>query len=241
MVYLSTMKAKNRKPVVYYPLFLNIQGKKSVVVGGGKVAIRKIEKLLECGAKVTVVSPTLHQDLTRFVKNKTIRLIKREYELGDLNGAAIVIAAADAEEINQRVAEEAKNRGVLVNVVDSPERSNHIIPSFFRRGGLTIAVSTGGVSPALAKKIRAKLEKSFGVEYASLLSLIGEVRSGIKREGYILDAETWQDILDIDLLIRLLKAGALEKAKTILLEKLRASKRGNRSTLKVIKERSWLT
>jgi precorrin-2 dehydrogenase/sirohydrochlorin ferrochelatase len=139
----------------------------------------------------------------------------------------IAIVCTDAKKVNRKAADEARKAGALVNVADDPERSDFIIPSFFRRGNLTLAVSTSGVSPALAKKIRARLEKSFGVEYASLLSLIGEVRSGIKREGYIVEAETWQGILDIDLLTRLVKAGSREKAKTLLLEKLRTTKGGN--------------
>jgi precorrin-2 dehydrogenase/sirohydrochlorin ferrochelatase len=107
-------------------------------------------------------------------------------------------------------------------VADDPERSDFIVPSSFRRGNLTIAVSTGGTSPALARKIRTKLEKSFGVEYASLLSLIGEVRSTMKRKGYIVDGETWQDALDLRLLMRLVKAGQWEKAKTFLVNQLKA-------------------
>jgi len=207
--------------VIYHPIMLNIKGKRYVVVGGGKVALRKVKMLLECGAKVTVISPTLHQDLVRLAQDKAIRLIKQDYEPGDLDGAAAVIAATDAEEMNRSVAQEAKKRGILVNVVDDPGESDFIVPSFLRRGDLTIAISTGGGSPALAKKIRENLEQLFGEEYALLLALIKEVRSDLKRKNKRVRAEIWQKALDLDLLIGLLKANREKEAKKKLLEKLK--------------------
>jgi siroheme synthase-like protein len=138
----------------------------------------------------------------------------------------IAIVCTDVKEVNRKVAVEAKKGGVLVNVADDLEPSDFIIPSILRRGNLTIAVSTSGVSPALARKIRVKLEKSFGEEYGSLLSIIGEVRSVIKEKGIIVDVEAWQDALDLDLLIRLVQTGQGEKAKLFLLDRLKASQRG---------------
>jgi len=225
------MNKNKSKPAAYYPIFLNIQGKECVVIGGGRVALRKIKSLLECRAKVTVISPEPHPEISKLSEGRTIRLMERDYKVSDLKDAAIAMVCTDAKKVNRQAADEAKKAGVLVNVADDPERSDFIIPSFFRRGNLTLAVSTSGVSPALAKKIRTKLEKSFGVEYGSLLSLLGEVRSGIKKEGHIVDAETWERALDIDLLMRLMKGGSGEKAKTLLLEKLRVTKGGNRSNL----------
>ncbi|MGZ3605286.1 MAG: precorrin-2 dehydrogenase/sirohydrochlorin ferrochelatase family protein [Thermodesulfobacteriota bacterium] len=221
------MNKKRKKATVYYPIFFNTQGKKCVVIGGGNVALRKIKSLLECRAKVTVISPRPHPEISKLSEERMIRLIERDYKASDLKDAVIAIVCTDSKKVNRKVADEARKAGVLVNVADDPEGSDFIIPSFFRRGDLTVAVSTSGVSPALAKKIRAKLEKSFGAEYASLLSLIGEVRSEIRREGSIVDAETWQGILDIDLLTKLVKAGSHEKAKALLLEKVKATKRGN--------------
>jgi len=218
---------KNKSKPAYYPIFLNIQGKRSIVIGGGNVALRKIKMLLECGAKVTVISPAPRREISKLSEERTIRLMERVYKASDLKDAVIAFVCTDAKRVNRKAADEARKAGVFVNVADDPERSDFIIPSFFRRGNLTVAVSTSGASPALAKKIRARLEKSLGMEYASLLSLIGEVRSRIKREGYIVDAETWQGVLDIDLLIRLVKVGSRKKAKTLLLQKLRATKRGN--------------
>jgi len=221
---IEDMKSKHIKPPIYYPIFLNIQGKRCVVIGGGKVALRKVKMLLDCGANVSVISPKPHPDIAKLSKERAIHLIQREYETQDLKGAVITIVCTDVKEVNRKVADEAKKAGIPVNVADDPEPSDFIIPAFFRRGNLTLAVSTSGVSPALARKIRMKLEKSFGEEYTSLLSLIGEVRSTLKEKGYIVDAETWQEALDIDLLIQLVRSGQRKKAKVILLSKLKGHK-----------------
>ena len=211
-------------PFPYYPIFVNIQAKKCVVVGGGHVAFRKVRLLLDSGADVTVISPALHPDLAPLVEKKAIHLIQRNYRSGDLKGAILVFAATDVKKSNHRVAEDAKKTGMLVNVVDDPGPSDFIVPSFFRRENLIIAVSTEGVSPALARKIRTKLEENIGGEYASFLALIGEVRSILKDKGLRVDAADWQQALDLDVLIPLVQSGHLEKAKTILLKKLRVHK-----------------
>ena len=211
------MKKKTR---VYFPAFLNIERKKCVVVGGGKVAFRKVRMLLDCGANVTVISPVLHPDLSELADKKSIQVIRRSFKLGDLKGTFIVIAATDAKETNRKVAKEAGRVGALVNVVDDPEPSDFIVPSILRRGDLTITISTGGMSPALARKIRTKLEESFGEEYALLVSLVQEVRSALRRKGMRMNAERWQDALDLDLLTHLVRTGQKEKAKAVLVKKL---------------------
>jgi siroheme synthase-like protein len=221
------MKNKDSKPPVYYPIFLNVQGKKCVVVGGGQVALRKVKILLDGGANVFVISPTPHPEIKKLSKRKAIHLIQRDYKAGDLKDAVVALACTDLKEVNRKVAEEAKKAEVLVNVADDPERSDFITPSFFKRGNLTVAVSTAGVSPALARKIRTKLEKSFGEEYASLLSLIGEVRSTLRKKGYRVGTEAWQEALDLDLLIQLVRSGHRKEAKAILLTKLQDNKRKN--------------
>ena len=218
------MKSKKIKPVPYFPAFLNLREKKCIVVGGGEVALRKVKMLLGCGADVSVISPNLHPDLARLVKKKALCRISREYQPGDLEGAVIVIAATNVKEVNDRVTHEAKRSGALVNVVDDPGPSDFIIPSFFRRKDLTIAVSTAGKSPALARKIRTILEKKYGEEYASLLFLIGAVRSDLKRQGIVVSSEVWHRALDLDLLSGFLRSGEWEKAKTVLLSKLKVAK-----------------
>jgi siroheme synthase-like protein len=219
------MNLKESKPRLYYPIFLNLKGKKCVVVGGGKVALRKIKTLLDCGADIRVISPRPHAEISRLFKNKAIRLVRGNYEPGDLRGAALSIAATHVKKINRKVAEEAKKNGILVNVVDDAELSDFIIPSFFRRGDLSVAVSTSGMSPALAKKVRAKLEKNIGIEYAYLLSLIAEIRSEVKKKGLRVSAKTWQESLDLDSLILFLKAGRHEEARATLLGKLKPTRK----------------
>jgi len=222
------MKRRKSEPPVYYPLMLNLKGKKCVVIGGGHVALRKVKMLLDCGADITVVSPKPHLGMAKLSEKKAIRLIHRDYKVGDLTDATLAVASTDVKEINRTVAHEAKRLGILVNVVDDPRLSSFILPSFFRRGHLTIAVSSGGTSPALARKIRSNLEKSLGKEYATLLSLISEVRSAIKERGYVVDGEMWQEVLDLKLLIRLIQKGQKTKAKTLLLSKLEASLEGDK-------------
>lgn len=220
------MNKKKSKSVIYYPIFLNLRGKRCVVIGGGNVALRKVKVLLDCGANVTMISPKPHPEIVKLSKKRAIHFIQRDYEKEDLGDAAIAFACTDVKKVNRKVAVDAKKAGVLVNVADDPRSSDFIIPSFFRKGNLTVAISTAGVSPALARKIRTKLEKSFGKEYGPLLSIIGEIRSAIKKKGIIVEPEFWQEALNLDSLIHLLQAGQREKARTLLLNKLKAYQEG---------------
>jgi siroheme synthase-like protein len=205
----------------YYPILLNIQRKKCIVVGGGEVALRKVRTLLEAGAAVLVIAPTPCSELIALAQDKTIDVLYRNYQPGDLKGAFAVVSATSEAEVNEKVASEAERRGILVNVVDNPEQSNFIVPSTLRRGDLTIAVSTAGKSPALARKIRTRLEADFGAESASLIALISEVRSELKQQGITVDSDTWQDTLDLDWLIRMIRTGQSDKAKATLLKNLK--------------------
>jgi siroheme synthase-like protein len=193
-----------------------------VVIGGGKVALRKIKTLLECGADITVISPALDPELTELVEAKGIDHISREYEPEDIKDAFMTIAATDVTETHLKIAEEARNQRTLVNISDSPEQSDFIVPSFFRRGDLILAVSTSGRSPALAKKIRTRLEQVFGEEYGLLLSMIKDIREEFKKQGVGISAESWQKALDLDLLLDLLKRGKREKARSFLLKELKS-------------------
>ncbi len=227
------MNRKTSKAITYYPIFINLKERKCVVVGGGNVALRKVKALLDCGAKVAVVSPKPHPDIVRMSKRREIDLIRRDYSEEDLEGAVIAFACTDAKKVNHEVAEDSMARGVLVNVADDPESSDFITPSFFRRGDLTIAVSTAGGSPAFARKIRTKLQKNFGREYGSLLSVIEEVRSAMKKSDVRLGGKTWQKVLDLDSLIPLLQTGRGKKAKALLASKLKTYYRKDKSKSRV--------
>ena len=211
----------------YYPVFLNVRGKRCVVFGGGRVALRKVKVLLEHGANVVVVSPALCPELGQLAEAKTISVLRKDYEPGDLEGAFIAVAATAESDTNQKVANEARQQKILVNVADNLEESDFIVPSCFHRGDLTIAVSTAGRSPALARKVRTRLEQNFGEEYASLTSLIEEVRSELKQKAVIVSGDDWQKALDLDLLIELLRTGQREKAKATLLENLETLRQVN--------------
>ena len=158
----------------YYPALLRLEGRRCLVVGGGVVACRKVRSLREAGARVHVVSPELCAPLRRM---EGVVLHRRPYRKSDLRGAALVISATDHEAVNRRVAREAVAAGIPVNVVDQPALCSFIVPASFRRGRLTITVSTGGASPALAAAIRRRLERLFGKEYSRLLEALAAVRA----------------------------------------------------------------
>lgn len=209
---------KRRPP--YCPISLDICGKKCVVVGGGRVALRKVKLLLEHGGEVEVISPTICPELDHLAKNGSIKAINKNYQPELLKGAFIAISATNETDINKRVAEAGRRQGILVNVVDNPGQSNFIIPSSIRRGDISIAISTMGKSPALARKIRAQLEQSYGSEYALLVQVISEVRTELKQRGMTVSDDTWQESLDLDSLLELVRAGQMEEAKTTLLNRL---------------------
>jgi len=163
----------------YYPVFLDLRGKKAIVVGGGRVAERKILTLISAGADVTVVSPLLTSRLQKAKEAKRIRHISRPYRPGDLKGSFLVIAATDSPEVNTRVAGEAPG---LLNVVDVPSECNFIAPSVVKRGPLVFAISTGGTSPAFAKTIRKEIGKSYGTVFAEYLGFVKTLRSRAMRE-----------------------------------------------------------
>ena len=160
----------------YYPVSLDIKNRKCLVVGGGSVGTRKVKTLLECGAKVTVVSPVVSVKLLELAGNGSIFLKKRPYRETDLDEMFLVIGTTDDEELNRQISKDAEKLNMLCNIADRPEVCNFILPSIVNRGDLTISISTSGKSPALAKRLRIELEEQFGNEYAELLRLMGAIR-----------------------------------------------------------------
>lgn len=158
----------------YYPIFLDIQGKNCVVIGGGRVAERKVLCLLRAGAKIKLISPALTKRLEKEKSEGRISHIKRKYKKSDLKGAFLVISAASSYEDNKAVADDAK--GLLLNVVDTPSLCNFIVPSLVKRGPLQIAVSTSGVSPAMAKTIRKELEALYPPKIGQYLKSLKKKR-----------------------------------------------------------------
>ena len=167
----------------FYPILVDLQGKKALVVGGGKVAQRKIESLLEYGVSVHVIARELTAELEQLRSRKRIELLGGEFSEAHLEGVFLVIAATDDALLNRRVSQEAQKRGLLVNAVDQPADCNFIVPSVLSRGDLLIAVSTSGKSPAFARKVRLELDQHFGKEYGFFLNLMGNLRKEILRLG----------------------------------------------------------
>jgi precorrin-2 dehydrogenase/sirohydrochlorin ferrochelatase len=166
--------------VVLYPIFLDLSDRRCVVVGGGEVANRKARKLLQARARVVVISPEVGAEL----ESVAVEVHRRPYREGDLEGAYLAFAATDSREVNAAVAREAEERGIPVNVADRPSEGDFALPSTLRRGGLQVAVSTGGASPTLARRIKDELEEVFGPEWAGIVEELGRNRrSGEKSDG----------------------------------------------------------
>jgi len=162
-----------------YPVSLVLEGKRCLVVGGGRVALRKSESLKDAGAVVTVISPAICDELADL---DGVDKIVRPFAVTDLDGVFLVIGATDSREVNRLVANESARRGILCNIVDDPPLCNFYVNSSVSRGDLNIAISTGGVLPALSKHIRQELEKVYGPEYEVLVRLLGEYRDKLREQ-----------------------------------------------------------
>jgi len=203
----------------YYPVYLDLRGRRCVVVGGGDVAERKVEGLLEAGAQVTVIAPEVAPRLRVWAEAGHILHIPRRYEAGDLAGAFLVISATDELVVNEQVWQEATARNIPVNVVDDPARCTFIAPAIVRRGDLTVAISTGGKAPALAVRLRQRLERALGDEYARFLELAGALRAPLAEcyPDFEERKTKWYRLVDSEVL-ELLRAGQEERARWRMLE-----------------------
>lgn len=168
----------------YYPVNLDIANRRCIIIGGGDVAERKAERLIECGAQVTIISRLLTPLLEKRKKSGKIKHIDKDYEETVLHGAFLVIGATDRNEINAQISQDALSLGILVNIVDDPDKCNFILPSLVQHGDLSIAISTGGKSPALAKKLREEIQQRYGPEYQVLLEIMGSLRKKVLAQGH---------------------------------------------------------
>lgn len=203
----------------YLPVFLQMTGRRCLVIGGGAVAERKIAGLLEVGARVTVISPDITEAIVRWSKQNSIDFIARRYRAGDLAEFEIVFLATDDAETNTAAYNEGSERRVWVNAADDPAHCDFILPSVLRRGDLTVAVSSGGGSPALARTIREELELYFTGEYELLTQLAAEVRDELQRRAITLPFETWRKALSGGVR-QILMRGDLARARAVLLKDL---------------------
>jgi len=186
----------------FYPVFIQLENKKVVVVGGGNVAYRKVLALLECGAVIHLAGRALTRDLRKMVEQEEIHFLGQEFRDEFLVGAFMVIAATDDKDLNHHISTCARKKGVLVNAVDQPPDCDFIVPSILKRGDLQIAISTSGKSPALARRIRKGLETQFGPEYETFLAMMGRLRKEILSLGLSQEENSriFQKIVDADFL-----------------------------------------
>jgi siroheme synthase-like protein len=164
----------------FYIACLRLTGRRCVVVGGGEVGLEKVEGLLACEGKVTLVSPTAHPELAQLALEGSIAWERRPYESSDLDRTFIAIAATGETDVNIRVFEDAEAQAMLVNVVDVPPLCNFILPAIVRHGPLAIAISTAGASPALAKRMKREIGERFGEPYALLAIVLNDARGWAK-------------------------------------------------------------
>ena len=205
-----------------YPVMMNLQDKQVVVVGGGKVAFRKTIGLLDSGANVVVISPELVDELQVLHRDSRIKWIPKPFspeQLDSFEPITLVFGATDIRKVNVELSNEAMRRKIPCNIADVPDLCTFIVPAVITQGDLIIAVSTGGSSPALARRIREDLEKKFGPEYATMTRLMGELRKHIVRNGSDSEAnkKVFLEIVDSQLLPAL-RNNDIDKASMILSE-----------------------
>jgi precorrin-2 dehydrogenase/sirohydrochlorin ferrochelatase len=171
----------SRKQFKYYPIYIDVEQRDILIVGGGEVCARKAETMLRYGARVTIVSLEATEEIRGWASDGKITLVLKPYEESDLEGRSIVIASTDDPCVNARVARDCRRRKIPVNVVDVTHLCEFIVPAIVEQGSIQIAVSTGGKSPALARTLREELQKTVGPEYSEVNDLLGTLRKGAKK------------------------------------------------------------
>jgi precorrin-2 dehydrogenase/sirohydrochlorin ferrochelatase len=194
-----------------YPVNLVVEGRRCLVIGGGRIAARKIEGLLACGAVVHVIAREVGDEV-RALADRCASVEERAYERGDVAGYRLVTAATGDSAVNKVVFDDGEAAGVWVNSADDPASCSVTLPAIVRQGPVMLTVSTGGHSPALATWLKGRLAAEIGPEYAELAALLSEVRAGILAAGRSTEGLDWQSALDSDML-GLIRAGDLTQAK----------------------------
>jgi precorrin-2 dehydrogenase/sirohydrochlorin ferrochelatase len=198
--------------MAYYPISIELHRRPCVVIGGGAVAERRVEGLLAAGADVTVVSPDMTPTLAQAAATARLRHVARPYRTGDLAGAALALAAVDDPAVTAAVADEARARGIWLNAADDAAHCDFMLPAVVRRGVLTVAVASGGASPALTRALREHLDAILGREWAVLGELASAARRDLRAGGRSADPEAWRRALGRD--VRdLLATGRVDEAR----------------------------
>jgi siroheme synthase-like protein len=205
-----------------YSVSLEVEGRRAAVIGRTAVAQGKADALLEAGALVTVISTGPRRALERLVGHRWATVVRRDYQPGDLEGAFVCVASSDDPHIRAAIYAEGRWRKVLVNVMDDVPHCDFAAPALVRRGNLAIAISTGGRSPALARRLREELSLQFDQRWAELVDLLGEVRTETLPDlpDYGERARRWQEALDVEVLLQLIGEGRRHEARAFLLRRL---------------------
>lgn len=197
-----------------FPIYLRrLDERRTVLVGGNHEAEGKVEQLLERNAKLTVISPHLTEKMQRWVGENRFKWIPRTYKQGDLEGAFMAIVAEYEGDVNKKVYQEAKERGILVNVMDDIPHANFAFGSIVKRGPLTISISTSGAAPALSVRLRQRFEKEFGPEYGDFLDFMQKLRKPMSRHHSRFETRKrlWYEVIDSDVL-SLFRKGMIKEA-----------------------------
>jgi siroheme synthase-like protein len=165
----------------YYPIYLDIEDRSVIIIGGGNVCARKAETMMKYGARVTVVAPEFTEEIEQWAREGCLAIRRKEYDASDLDGAHIVIASTDVQPVNEQIAADCRARRIPVNVVDVTPLCEFIVPAIIESGSIQIAVSTGGKSPALARTLKEDLQRTIGPEYAEVNDVLGTLREGAKQ------------------------------------------------------------
>jgi siroheme synthase-like protein len=212
-----------------YPISLDVEGRRCVVIGGGPEAEDKARALVDAGAIVMVVAERFTAGLEELADRSEVVLTGKPYSPGDLQGAFVAVAATKEPDVNAEVFREAEERRVLLNAVDDVDHCHFAVPSVVRRGDFTVTISTGGLAPALSKRLRIELSEQFGAEFGILVELLGQVREEalVDREvDFDTWARRWQEALSFDLL-ELVREGRFEDVKGLVRRSLEGSPDGS--------------
>jgi siroheme synthase-like protein len=203
------------KKYPYYPIYLDIENRDVVIIGGGNVCARKAETMMKYGARVTIVSPEFTAEIEQWEREGCLRLRRKAYDASDLDGANIVIASTDIQAVNEQIAADCRARRIPVNVVDVTPLCEFIVPAIIETGSIQIAVSTGGKSPALARTLKEDLQRTIGPEYAEVNEALGSLRDGAKAAASLptdVDRKRFFDGIIAKGVLEMLRAGRRREA-----------------------------
>ena len=208
----------------YYPIYLDIENRDVVIIGGGSVCARKAETMMKYGARVTIVSPEFTAEIEQWVSEGKLTIRRKQYEETDLTGATIVIASTDNQVVNEKIAADCRRRRIPVNVVDVTPLCEFIVPAIIESGSVQIAVSTGGKSPALARTLKEDLQRLVGPEYAEVNDILGTLREAAKATlPTDLDRKEFFDGIIARGILQMLRDGRRREAYTTIRESCEAA------------------